>query len=79
MFTITDIYGCAITSKLYIYDRWGNLVFIGENTTEWDGFFDGKPVEQGVYVFIFEYSAADADKEIFEDKLVGDITVIRDR
>jgi gliding motility-associated-like protein len=79
LFEVTDIYGCAITSKLYIYDRWGNLVFLGENTTEWDGFFNGEPVEQGVYVFIYEYMAKDADREVFEDKLTGDITVIRER
>tara|TARA_R110000737_G_C14376859_1_gene449832 strand:- start:91 stop:714 length:624 start_codon:yes stop_codon:yes gene_type:complete len=79
LFKITDRYGCAISSKLYIYDRWGNLVFVGEDTTEWDGFFNGKPVEQGVYVFLYKYKAKDADREIFEDKLSGDITVIRDR
>ena len=78
-FEITDIYGCAISSKLYIYDRWGNLVFVGDDTTEWDGFFNGEPVAQGVYVFIYEYMAKNAEREIFEDKLTGDITVIRDR
>jgi len=77
-FVVTDMYDCAITSKLYIYDRWGNLIHVGEDTNMWDGTFNGKPVEQGVYVYIYEYSAIGADREIFEDKISGDITVIRE-
>jgi gliding motility-associated-like protein len=78
-FEIIDMYSCAITSKLKIFDRWGNLVFLGENTREWDGMYNGRPVAQGVYVFIYEYTAENADREIFEDHLSGDVTVIRDR
>ncbi len=76
-FKLTDN-GCVLTSKLKIYDRWGNLMYISEDKTKtWDATFNGQPVEQGVYVYIFEYTALDADDQEFSDKLSGDITVIR--
>ncbi len=76
-FKLTDN-GCVIKSKLSIYDRWGSLMYISsDNTKTWDATFNGKPVEQGVYVYIFEYSALDADDQEFTDKKSGDITVIR--
>ena len=40
-----------------IFDRWGNLVFRGEDLTPnqasegWDGTFKGKPLNQAVFVF----------------------------
>jgi gliding motility-associated-like protein len=69
---------CVISSKLAIYDRWGNLVFQSENGLDpWDGYYKGKPVELGVYTFIFIYKALDEDDRVFEDKVAGDVTVIR--
>ena len=76
-FKVTDIYDCVIESQLYIYDRWGNLVYIGDGLDTWDGTFKGKFVEQGVYVFIYKYKAMDADRQEFEDEVSGDVTVIR--
>ncbi|MFZ1703848.1 MAG: gliding motility-associated C-terminal domain-containing protein [Saprospiraceae bacterium] len=65
-----------------IYDRWGNLVYAAENfdpATEldkfWNGTFSGKPVEQGVYVYVIDVLFKDGD---FETR-AGDVTVIRDR
>ncbi|MDF1694814.1 MAG: gliding motility-associated C-terminal domain-containing protein, partial [Saprospiraceae bacterium] len=76
-FKVTDIYDCVIEAELYIYDRWGNLVFIGDGLDSWDGTFKGKFVEQGVYVFIYKYKALDADRQEFEDEVSGDVTVLR--
>jgi gliding motility-associated-like protein len=76
-FKVTDN-GCVLTSKIRIYDRWGNLVYVGlDGQKPWDATFNGTPVEQGVYVFIFEYTALDEDDKEFKGKLSGDITVIR--
>ncbi len=64
--------------KLAIYDRWGNLVFIKENITPnipnegWNGTFSGRPVEQGVYVYIIHYTTPSGAKI-----LTGDVTVMR--
>ena len=66
--------------KMRIYDRWGNLVFKQENFSAftdpvgWAGDFgDGRKVEQGVYVYIFEMRS-DNESKIIES---GDVTVIR--
>ncbi|MBK9256237.1 MAG: gliding motility-associated C-terminal domain-containing protein [Saprospiraceae bacterium] len=76
-FSITET-SCVISSKISIYDRWGNLVFKSENGLDpWDGTYKGVPVELGVYVFIFTYEALDEDDQPFNDKVAGDITVIR--
>jgi len=77
VFKVTDIYDCVIEDEIFIYDRWGNLVYIGDGLETWDGRFNGKFVEQGVYVFIYKYKAMDADRLEFEDKISGDVTVIR--
>jgi gliding motility-associated-like protein len=70
--------GCVITSKLSIYDRWGNLVYTSsDGLLPWDGHFNGNPVELGVYVFIFTYTALDEDDQEFEENVTGDITVIK--
>jgi len=62
-----------------IYDRWGNLIFTGENLltsqpeTFWDGKFKGKPVVPGVYVYYLEMLFKDGSTE----KRGGDVTVLR--
>jgi gliding motility-associated-like protein len=77
-FNITDIHGCVIKSDITIFDRWGNVVYrSNDGLSSWDGKFNGREVEQGVYVFIFNYTAEDADKQQFEEVISGDITVIR--
>ncbi|MBL0024881.1 MAG: gliding motility-associated C-terminal domain-containing protein [Saprospiraceae bacterium] len=70
--------GCVLTSKLSIYDRWGNLVYKSDDgLAPWNGYFGGKPVELGVYAFIFTYTALDENEKEFEDMISGDVTVIR--
>lgn len=37
--------------QLRIYDRWGKVIFESmDPKKQWDGYFEGRPVEQGVYV-----------------------------
>ena len=68
--------GFLITT-FQIYDRWGNLVYNKENidpltfTEWWDGTFNGRDVEQGVYLYVIELGGESA--EIIR----GTITVIR--
>jgi len=66
-------------TKYSIYDRWGNLLFVGENLspsqpqTFWDGKFKGKDVVPGVYVYYLEMLFKDGSTE----KRGGDVTVLR--
>jgi gliding motility-associated-like protein len=37
--------------KLYIYNRWGKLVFTGNELTAWDGCDNGNPASESVYFY----------------------------
>lgn len=62
--------------RLRIYDRWGELVYTYEGTLEdykgWQGLFNGKYVEQGVYTYMVEFVLVDETKEM----RVGDLTYL---
>jgi len=64
---------------MLIYDRWGSLVFTGENlppndpTVGWDATHNGKAVRPGVFVFYVEVEFIDNTEDAFS----GDITVNR--
>ncbi len=39
--------------RLLIYNRWGTVLFESTNAkTQWDGTFEGRPVETGTYVYL---------------------------
>ncbi|HMU04159.1 MAG TPA: gliding motility-associated C-terminal domain-containing protein, partial [Saprospiraceae bacterium] len=69
----------ALVTKYSIYDRWGNLLFVGENLSPdnpssfWDGKFKGQDVVPGVYAYYLEMLFKDGSTE----KRGGDVTVIR--
>ena len=57
----------------YIYNRWGQLIFEGENTDFWDGKYKNKSVALGVYTYRIEAT----DKANKEKKIhCGRITVL---
>lgn len=65
--------------NLYIYDRWGNLIYRGQNIQlnnlqeGWDGTFKGEPVNPGVFTWMAEVRFI--DDMVFNYS--GDITVLR--
>ncbi len=79
VFTNSD-YEVGIIRYL-IYDRWGELVFVSEaysiHTEEitywWDGYFNGKPAEPGVYVYLIEVRHPNDSTELYS----GDVTLLR--
>jgi hypothetical protein len=56
------------------FDRWGNTVF---RTTSfpivWDGTFNGKMMEPGMYVHVAKLELASGERKV----LFGDLTVIK--
>ncbi len=69
------VYGnCIGTLSMSIYDRWGKLVFEGNNAKScWDGTFEGKALSPGV--FVYSLTATLTDGEVVEQR--GNITLIR--
>ena len=57
-----------------IYNRWGHLVYHSvEPDIMWDGKWNGKPCEDGVYVYVIK--AVGGDGKIFD--LSGTLTLFR--
>jgi len=65
-------YSTQINYTLYIFNRWGEQLFMGRNAG-WDGSFQGETVPQDVYSWLLIYSF---DKEN-EKTTAGRVTVLR--
>jgi len=63
-----------------IYDRWGQKIldFGSEIRRDpfvlWDGTFDGAQIESGVYVYVYQITTSEENRQ---KKVTGDLTVIR--
>lgn len=66
---------CFKINMLQVYDRWGNLVYWLSNTTQvkWDGTFNGRILEAGVFTFLTKYERPDGS---IVNKS-GDVTILR--
>ena len=79
---INDLFGPVIKGELldfelYIFDRWGELIFSTlEQATLWDGRYKGEPVQDGVYVWTINYRAFEGGG-IRKNRLIGHVTVLR--
>ncbi|HZV43959.1 MAG TPA: gliding motility-associated C-terminal domain-containing protein, partial [Saprospiraceae bacterium] len=78
-FTIFGRFNLTMINKLNIYDRWGNQLFGGVGLTPgdeehgWDGTFNEKPMQPGVYVYTAELLYEDGVTEV----VIGNITLVR--
>lgn len=58
-----------------IYDRWGNKVFeANEQARDWDGTYNGKPMETGTYMY---YIKATCKKTLQEVILKGNVSILK--
>jgi gliding motility-associated-like protein len=78
-FTIFGRFNLININKLNVYDRWGNQLFgkvdltPGVEVEGWDGTFNEKPMQPGVYVYTAELLYEDGVTEI----VTGNITLVR--
>jgi gliding motility-associated-like protein len=68
------------SGELSIYDRWGSLLFVAQNTSSldhlsWDGRYRGELLNPGTYIWVYRYSS-EADTKTAR-VISGDITIIR--
>lgn len=62
--------------ELIIYNRWGELIFYTNNPEiGWDGFIEGKPAPEGVYVWRIHYAKIGTPDEMMVRN--GNVTLIR--
>ncbi|MBU2650097.1 MAG: gliding motility-associated C-terminal domain-containing protein [Bacteroidetes bacterium] len=59
---------------LFIYKRWGGLVFESKSITEgWDGQYNGQPAPEGTYVYRVEYAVGGGEMR----EVDGVVVVVR--
>ena len=70
-----EIFGSDLQEvKLWIYDRWGNELFYGEDDqAKWDGMQDGKLLPIGAYAYVVVYKQSDQIKQ----KKTGNFVISR--
>ena len=64
--------------EIWIYDRWGELIFTSKNVDNWwDGTYKGNPCQIDVYVWKARYSilSENGDTDVFNK--VGRVSLIR--
>jgi len=78
---INDTYGLGgltqgvFQLKLTIYNRWGELIYTASNVNDrWDGTYKGKPVPQGVYLYLVQYTNPKQTKWYYRN---GEIHLLR--
>jgi gliding motility-associated-like protein len=59
--------------RFLIFNRWGQMVFIGNGKDSWDGTYNGKIVPQGVYAYNVQIVNMHGDLQSFS----GSLTVLR--
>ena len=61
--------------EIKIWNRWGEIVYEGNNKTGWDGKIRGTaiPAQEGAYVFTIELKGDKFDKKV----VTGNVTLIR--
>jgi gliding motility-associated-like protein len=76
------VYGSQVVKsvrKMSVYDRWGEQVFArtdiqANNPNDgWNGQFNGKDVQTGVYTYVIEVEFLDGEKEV----LTGTVTLVK--
>ncbi len=73
-FGVVGEYGAIDYFKLYVYNRWGNIVFYTDNPFKnWDGIYKGQNAPDGVYTYI----AIIKEKNFDQYEIKGTIHLIR--
>ena len=61
--------------SLIVLNRWGGIIWESRNpNAKWDGTYDNKPYQEGVYTWVMKFSLIDSPKKI---KKQGHVTLIR--
>ena len=65
--------GPAVLDEMLIFNRWGQVVYEGNDPNGWDGRFDGEPAPAEVYVYLAKFRFPNGDQLEYK----GDLTLIR--
>lgn len=64
------------TFKMYIFDRWGQLIFSTDNAAKgWDGTYEGKTCPKGLYTYSSTYGLSLREENVYTKR--GMFTLVR--
>lgn len=63
-----------VSYTLEVFNRWGNLVFQGNQNYFWNGTFNGEPTPAGVYFYVLTATTPDGT---FTKEFHGSVTILR--
>jgi gliding motility-associated-like protein len=63
-----------VSYTLEVFNRWGNLVFQGNQNYFWNGTFNGEPAPAGVYFYVLKATTTDGT---FNKEFHGSVTILR--
>jgi len=64
---------CIYHYTMYIFDRWGSLIFRTTDSQSWDGTVNGRKVQEDTYVYELLVTTTDLKQRTF----IGNVTVVR--
>ncbi len=68
----------VIDYQMLIYNRWGQLIYESNSIeNDWDGTFNGNPVQIDVYVYKIYFSYQQENGGVIRSQKVGRVTVLR--
>ena len=68
----------AVTFRIKIYNRWGNVVFVSDTLTDrWNGTYGGNACPTGDYTWVITYQHTDAASVIREYVRTGHVLLLR--
>ncbi|MEI8054024.1 MAG: gliding motility-associated C-terminal domain-containing protein [Bacteroidota bacterium] len=71
---IVDFDNCASNVRALVYNRYGSKIYESQNyRNDWAGLYNGKPVPDGTYYFVIDFTSYTGEKTI----LKGNVTIIR--
>jgi len=79
-FFVSTTGACKLQNfELKIFDRWGRLVFEGDELIDqWDGSYDGQPLKEGVYLWQSTITwAAEGNQSAVSETKKGSLVLIR--
>ena len=56
-------------AQIQIFNRWGQILWVGDPSTEWDGTYEQNPVPTGTYIYVINLYNGDEPR-------IGNITVV---
>jgi gliding motility-associated-like protein len=71
---LVGVEGCYVNAAVHIYNRYGSAIYDNNNyKNDWMGTYKNKPIPDGTYYFIIEFTLNNGRKHVVK----GNLTILR--